>query len=84
MIGLAMASWRAFINDRFLPYKFGTWMLTVGQRLLTNRYRRLQSVFIEGAGCGASLLARLTNGFSKQLENHRAAVVLWIGFYSAG
>jgi IS1 family transposase len=26
--------------------------------------------------------ARLTNGFSKKLENHRAAVALWIAFYN--
>jgi hypothetical protein len=25
---------------------------------------------------------RLTNGFSKKLENHRAAVALWIAFYN--
>ncbi len=28
--------------------------------------------------------ARLTNGFSKKLENDRAAVALWIAFQSAG
>jgi hypothetical protein len=26
--------------------------------------------------------ARLTNGFSKKLENHRAAVALWVAFYN--
>ena len=26
--------------------------------------------------------ARLTNGFSKKLENHRAAVALWVSFYN--
>jgi hypothetical protein len=25
---------------------------------------------------------RLTNGFSKKLENHRAAISLWIAFYN--
>jgi hypothetical protein len=25
---------------------------------------------------------RLTNAYSKKLENHRAAVALWIAFYS--
>ena len=25
---------------------------------------------------------RLTNGFSKKLENHRAAVALWVNFYN--
>jgi len=25
---------------------------------------------------------RLTNGFSKKLENHRAAVALWVSFYN--
>jgi hypothetical protein len=25
---------------------------------------------------------RLTNGFSKKLENHRAAVALWVAFYN--
>ena len=25
---------------------------------------------------------RLTNGYSKKLENHRAAVALWIAFYN--
>ena len=25
---------------------------------------------------------RLTNGFSKKLENHRAAIALWVSFYN--
>lgn len=43
-------------------------MFTMRQLLLTNRYRRLQSVLIEGgAGCGASLLARTCQEVGKDV-----------------